>query len=613
MSSPAHSQNTSTTANGLETPQADWVAKAAELKDKLLRQRKLLSTLIASTSAGRTNASSLLSTKTPTSNAKPNLQSSQLDQSANRAPNSKMAGVMRPKDGGDISSQKPQSPQISKAERDDRLLAPGAPFSPKIPAIGNTKADSTAETAQSTKASITTYESGLTSKSIRGALATDDMSEDICQTRTNLANTAVTTSIPNHTGPRIPLSKHTVQVSSHPTSQRPRAPCLAPTAHTGQSQHNMPYSQPTSKPAAPALEMEKGSTRIDAPQVYSASQEARRVGLELAANSDHNRDRDQDSSARPKPQRPSEPRPMAGHNKRERDKEYVHVPRGGGSGGCRGTRPTAAAAPPAMPPAPRWPSADHRPSDAKPSTYRYYPRGPYDERDRDRLTAQDHDLRDWLTYTGWNDEGYRARFLDRQRRLAEIDRERAALLEADQREVETRRDGGTDASRPPAPSEPRRADTPRELLGPVRRGEHPGFNHSSGFKREHPSDYEDGSPRKIARVDASGPRRISHRPSPPVYHEPRAEPYWRLEMRDDRKSPDSQPGRQALFVTGSLNVLTTLSQVRSFHAGPTTPSHFRVPRPSLPRFEPDRHYNPSPGEVFGRDRPYAHTAVRGRR
>lgn len=169
------------------------------------------------------------------------------------------------------------------------------------------------------------------------------------------------------------------------------------------------------------------------------------------------------------------------------------------------------------PAAPQRHPATHRTSKAKTGSYFHGPHGSYvgrdhdrrRDRDRERLVAQDHDLWDWLAYTGWNDEGYRARFLDRQRRLADIDRERAALLDADQRDVVTRRDSGTDASRPPAISETRCADIPpRELFDLVRRSEHPGFNQPSSLKRENHRDREDGTPRKIARINDRSPRRL---------------------------------------------------------------------------------------------------------
>lgn len=189
-----------------------------------------------------------------------------------------------------------------------------------------------------------------------------------------------------------------------------------------------------------------------------------------------------------------------------------------------------------MPP----PRETRRPSQAIYDTYRPSDHGSHVPRNRHVAATQDRDLQDWLAYTGWNDEDYRRRFLDRQRRLADIDRERAALLEADQREVATRRDGGTDASRPPPFSEPHRAGGPRELFGPS----------PSGFKREypteHPNDYDNAHPRKFARMDAAvRSHRVSYRSPSPGGHKPRAKQYWRDEMRGDGPSPNEQIGKPA--------------------------------------------------------------------
>ncbi|KUI69353.1 hypothetical protein VM1G_05595 [Cytospora mali] len=56
----------------------------------------------------------------------------------------------------------------------------------------------------------------------------------------------------------------------------------------------------------------------------------------------------------------------------------------------------------------------------------------FDQDASDNVPFLSRDLRDWLRFTGWNDREYRERELDRyrQRRLAEIEREKADLEEA---------------------------------------------------------------------------------------------------------------------------------------------------------------------------------------
>lgn len=67
----------------------------------------------------------------------------------------------------------------------------------------------------------------------------------------------------------------------------------------------------------------------------------------------------------------------------------------------------------------------------------YRPRDP--DFELEKLASKDRDLEDWLVFTGWHSQEYRADFLERNRRLAHLDRERrqieqerARLMSADE-------------------------------------------------------------------------------------------------------------------------------------------------------------------------------------
>lgn len=360
------------------------------------------------------------------------------------------------------------------------------------------------------------------------------------------------------TGPKIALNKVIVQLPSHSPSYKKTLPPLSEAVidinGTGQPRS----TKSASKPIAPALE--QANSRED--MMKLTSRVTHRADMESSGN----------YPTRPKSQ--SEP-----HRKRENGRrEQEKASRDGAA------RPT----PTAVMPPPKWPTSARRPSDT--NAFRPAFRDPY--LDLERLASQDRDLRDWLQFTGWNDEGYRRRTLDRQRRLDEIDRERAALMDADadERENMTRRDGGPDpAVRELRASELRRYEPDlstrhagRDLFSPDWRGDYPGFP-TSGFKREYGGDHDVGSPRKVARTYSKGSR---HGPARgPTFGQ--REPHWGSELYDEDWNPNYQPGEQclsslSLFCIYYLTELTLLL-VRGLRTGAITPPRFQGPRSSPPR------------------------------
>lgn len=137
-----------------------------------------------------------------------------------------------------------------------------------------------------------------------------------------------------------------------------------------------------------------------------------------------------------------------------------------------------------------------------------HPNDRYSE--HDRPISQDHDLDDWLTFTGWHNRDFRADYLQRKRRIAfldrEIEHERAKLMSADQHALISETVGyhssgsirdGTDEAEADRPSR----NAGRELFGSPA--------HGIRRKREYTSDGENQSRRKMSRVDDSDRRRDS--------------------------------------------------------------------------------------------------------
>lgn len=156
------------------------------------------------------------------------------------------------------------------------------------------------------------------------------------------------------------------------------------------------------------------------------------------------------------------------------------------------------------------------------STIRAMPAGPqlpnrspsyYRQRDLDfdfdMLVSQNHDLKDWLVFTGWHNRDYRAAFLERKRRLAdldrekdEIDQERARLMSADEYALETARYRNGICGADDFKNDAFSRNTGKELFSsPL----------PSNRKRDYVSEYEDEFPRKMSRVDTRDHRRESSR------------------------------------------------------------------------------------------------------
>lgn len=349
--------------------------------------------------------------------------------------------------------------------------------------------------------------------------------------------------VPVHTGPVqkgpiTPLSNISSIMPSCPVSQNKASsrPTLTPAREIRrQPQPDKPTSsKPTPEPpTAPASGQEKGALRGDTAH-DSASRQAHRPALGSNADRDHERDR----SSHPKPEFQSQPPSVSrakmtpARRECENDHTYVFRSAGGGDRGDRPERPPLRAS--------QWLTASRKhPSDIILVADTYRP-----ARD-DRMTHYDRDLRDWLTYTNWHDEGYRARFLERKRRLAEIEREKVELLEADQRENTTR--PTAEPQEPPFSSGPARPLANRTDL------------RATGFKRELFRDEEANGPRKVSRIDHRGPggRLFSNRGSPPPG--PRGsrlpEGSWRSGGFES-ENPNVQPGEQRVPVVIMVMVLT---------------------------------------------------------
>ncbi|KAJ4402521.1 hypothetical protein N0V82_010773, partial [Gnomoniopsis sp. IMI 355080] len=131
------------------------------------------------------------------------------------------------------------------------------------------------------------------------------------------------------------------------------------------------------------------------------------------------------------------------------------------------------------------------PSSSNNNNNYYRPRDP--DLELEKFASRDRDLQDWLVFTGWHNRGHRADFLQRKRRLAELDRgrreieqERARLMSAEDDLIKT---DDFYASWNTGSREPLGSPTPR-----IR-------------KREYIGDYEDESPRKMSRQDNREDRR----------------------------------------------------------------------------------------------------------
>lgn len=407
-----------------------------------------------------------------------------------------------------------------------------------------------------------------------------------------------TKTVADPTGPTTPMSKIPLPVS---TASRPEV--TSTEKAPGQSRSDKPMKQP---PTTPSPRRAKGILR-DAAAHGSASPPAR--WPLVASSSDRECGRECDRPARPKSnsqsRSPNESRTKIGTARRERNRDHTYIFRsvGAGAGDDSGNR--------ARQPS-RRPSASRKHSDIFPrvaDTYRP-PRA-------DRMSNEDRDLHDWLTYTNWYDRAYRARFLERMRRLAEIEREKAALLEANQHEntatatTTTRGRPTTDAGRmaPPPAAEPFGFGLSRQRLGGGGEDDRPGYHRAAagGFKRELGHADESGAPRKVSRIDDRGPGRVAYHDSPPPW--PRrgrlSEDFRRIGESGEGENPSTQPGEQSVPWMRQGSVVTILTPVvRGSHPDRASSSCCPSPgsRSSPPRFEADRHRRsgPGPGDVSRR-------------
>lgn len=165
-----------------------------------------------------------------------------------------------------------------------------------------------------------------------------------------------------------------------------------------------------------------------------------------------------------------------------------HDRRRGGS-----TRPPRSPVPPrpSLPP-PDVPSSSYNNN----NYYRPPPRDP--DLELEKFASRDRDLQDWLVFTGWHNRGHRADFLQRKRRLAQLDRERQEIEQERAQLMSSANDDGDGTIKTEDYDLYSSRNPSRQLSGlPAPRIR----------KREYVSDYENESPRKMSRQDNRDDRR----------------------------------------------------------------------------------------------------------